>query len=424
VKFMGIGLFILLFLSPGFIKCNNLHVPTAIVTKVQQSARWQKLSSRCEAADLRRMYKNSQSKRTIWLRNLPTPRTEAFQRIFRRSSEEEDDDDEDSAWSDIDEEDDYVDEDIPFGEEEYNPVEKPSRKPWRIKSDDSPKVAVKEKDEEEHPMRTDEWLLKIHLSPIVSSSEAFLFPQCSASTTANNTTRKPRQILRFSKNGYVLLMEDDTQPTTSDDTSTHQFKRKTKVGKWQIGSSGISFHIPVMALSSDQNTGSTLSNITNSQSEISMIEGNTCIEPNPSDTLSLADGVSKRENNKNTKNKVNGDNRPQPDQWEDDDDDDLEDMPKYQPRNGNVDTNVKTTMLHYHADIHLHKFGECPRMFRGVVTRDRFNAFSRSRFALPSHWFRPVIATFTAEGIGKDTIDIMYKDRGFGVNPRRESETR
>lgn len=31
----------------------------------------------------------------------------------------------------------------------------------------------------------------------------------------------------------------------------------------------------------------------------------------------------------------------------------------------------RTTVLHYHADIHLNKFGERPRMFRGVITRDR-----------------------------------------------------
>ena len=29
------------------------------------------------------------------------------------------------------------------------------------------------------------------------------------------------------------------------------------------------------------------------------------------------------------------------------------------------------TVLHYHADIHLNKFGERPRMFKGVITRDR-----------------------------------------------------
>ena len=32
----------------------------------------------------------------------------------------------------------------------------------------------------------------------------------------------------------------------------------------------------------------------------------------------------------------------------------------------------KFTVLHYHADIHLNKFGERPRMFRGVITRDRY----------------------------------------------------
>ena len=31
----------------------------------------------------------------------------------------------------------------------------------------------------------------------------------------------------------------------------------------------------------------------------------------------------------------------------------------------------RMTVLHYHADIHLNKFGERPRMFKGVITRDR-----------------------------------------------------
>lgn len=43
-------------------------------------------------------------------------------------------------------------------------------------------------------------------------------------------------------------------------------------------------------------------------------------------------------------------------------------------RKGCNDDNVasRVTVLHYHADIHLNKFGERPRMFRGVITRDRY----------------------------------------------------
>lgn len=40
-------------------------------------------------------------------------------------------------------------------------------------------------------------------------------------------------------------------------------------------------------------------------------------------------------------------------------------------QNGEVSDRQQMTVLHYHADIHLNKFGERPRMFRGVITRDR-----------------------------------------------------
>ena len=42
-------------------------------------------------------------------------------------------------------------------------------------------------------------------------------------------------------------------------------------------------------------------------------------------------------------------------------------------KNDNNDDKLlsRMTVLHYHADIHLNKFGERPRMFKGVITRDR-----------------------------------------------------
>jgi hypothetical protein len=39
--------------------------------------------------------------------------------------------------------------------------------------------------------------------------------------------------------------------------------------------------------------------------------------------------------------------------------------------NGAPSSSRRMTVLHYHAEIHLNKFGERPRMFRGVITRDR-----------------------------------------------------
>ena len=87
-------------------------------------------------------------------------------------------------------------------------------------------------------------------------------------------------------------------------------------------------------------------------------------------------------------------------------------------------TNMESTTLHYHADIHLSKFQDQPRMFKGVVTRDRYHdrciklPFNKRKFILKRNMMRPVIATFTAEGIGQDTVDTKYKERGIGVqNP-------
>ncbi|KAL7513333.1 hypothetical protein ACHAXN_010502 [Cyclotella atomus] len=77
-------------------------------------------------------------------------------------------------------------------------------------------------------------------------------------------------------------------------------------------------------------------------------------------------------------------------------------------RRGNAQ---EMAVLHYHADIHLNKFGERPRMFRGIITRDRYNSS-----VLPPNFLRPVIGTFSAQGIGHDTADTSYKERGFGLS--------
>lgn len=60
-------------------------------------------------------------------------------------------------------------------------------------------------------------------------------------------------------------------------------------------------------------------------------------------------------------------------------------------------TNNKNTTLHCHADLVLNKFGSKPHMVRGIITRDRY---PDSMF--PRHFLRPVVATFTSVGIGKD----------------------
>ena len=54
----------------------------------------------------------------------------------------------------------------------------------------------------------------------------------------------------------------------------------------------------------------------------------------------------------------------------------------------------------FHGDLLLNPFGEQPRIIRGVVIRET-----------PRLWFRPVVATFTAQGIGEDTADLSYRNR-------------
>lgn len=161
--------------------------------------------------------------------------------------------------------------------------------------------------DEEHPLRTDEWEIKIQLSRLYSKKEGDWFTECfvdRASINNNHGDNRPqfkvikrskrsgynkRQVMQFATNGYVKVLED------SDISSTPQRKRsKTKVGKWRLGHSGVAFDIPVQIVDSDS------------------------------------------QNDKNGQK-----------------------------------TEPNLTVLHYHADIHLNKFGERPRMFRGVITRDR-----------------------------------------------------
>merc|ERR1712146_212232 len=52
------------------------------------------------------------------------------------------------------------------------------------------------------------------------------------------------------------------------------------------------------------------------------------------------------------------------------------------------------TIFRYTATIHYNTFGESPRMYGGMIIRDRYpNSF------LPSWLFRPVLGTFFGEGI-------------------------
>jgi hypothetical protein len=66
-----------------------------------------------------------------------------------------------------------------------------------------------------------------------------------------------------------------------------------------------------------------------------------------------------------------------------------------------MNTHDKNTTLHCHADLVLNPFGSKPHMVRGIIARDRY---PDSTF--PRHFLRPVVATFTSVGIGKDTAHV------------------
>jgi len=67
------------------------------------------------------------------------------------------------------------------------------------------------------------------------------------------------------------------------------------------------------------------------------------------------------------------------------------------------DDNDETVLKHhFEADLHMNPFGKHAKFTRGVVVRDHANL---------SPWFRPVVATFSGVGVGKDTVDLSYKKR-------------
>ncbi len=238
-------------------------------------------------------------------------------------------------------------------DDDFNDVENEKNKPRQkgFSTDIELEKKSEKDDDDEHPMRTDEWLVNVSLSPILlpGNSESVLFPnsnvdgQLSRLKQRNKSKRRKQQIMKFAKNGFVVLVEDTSNTSNSShnkSANNHDPNRVTKIGKWKIDTSGVSWSIPVHVR------------------------------------------------------------------------DDC--------------TTLKRTTLHYHADIHLSKFQEQPRMFKGVITRDHFQPWSLPLPFAPKiekNIFRPVIATFTAQGIGRDTADTSYKSRGFGLNSCNKSET-
>jgi hypothetical protein len=77
--------------------------------------------------------------------------------------------------------------------------------------------------------------------------------------------------------------------------------------------------------------------------------------------------------------------------------------------------NTGTGVYLFHADLHLHPFGPHPRLSRGVVLHEKSSSSSGSGGVggggSPSRWLRPVVATFSGVGIGRDTVDLSYRGR-------------
>ena len=60
----------------------------------------------------------------------------------------------------------------------------------------------------------------------------------------------------------------------------------------------------------------------------------------------------------------------------------------------------------FYADLQVNPFGQYPKMFRGLVIRDRTHKAGVRRL------LRPIVATFSGRGVGIDTADLTYKRRG------------
>lgn len=217
---------------------------------------------------------------------------------------------------------------------------------------------------DEHPMRTDEWLVKVKLSPFCIlprdvDREGSLFPQSFHHRLGRRkrTARIKEQVMKFSKNGYVILIDKiengDNLRNGNNSTLIENGQRIITAGKWHMDVNGISWTMQVNLPNSNNNPCQDL---------------NTMIDKNTDDDVILTNAQ---------------------------------------------DSLSKTTRLYYHADIHLSKFQSKPRMFKGIIVRDRF--CSTNRVGIFKNLFRPVIASFTAEGIGEDTLALSYKKRGFGL---------
>ena len=92
------------------------------------------------------------------------------------------------------------------------------------------------------------------------------------------------------------------------------------------------------------------------------------------------------------------------------------------------ETQVEYTLF---ATVHFNPFGDHPKMIQGTILKSsssrregreqpqpQIDPIQDHYFVKESRnkkWFRPVVATFTGQGIGIDTADFSYSNRGIGL---------
>ena len=180
----------------------------------------------------------------------------------------------------------------------------------------SPALPTSEYDEE-HPMRTDEWQLDVRLSRLFPKEEGELFPEYN---TDQSSQQNHGDVKRKKKNSYYKKQQ------------VMQFARNG--------------YVKILEPNADESISSSSSSSSSSYSS----------------TTTTTTG-SKRK-------------KPKVGKWKLGHSGVAFDIPvqvhvKRKSDNNEQKMQSRVTVLHYHADIHLNKFGERPRMFRGVITRDR-----------------------------------------------------
>mmetsp|Transcript_835 Transcript_835/g.1921 ORF Transcript_835/g.1921 Transcript_835/m.1921 type:complete len:588 (-) Transcript_835:1455-3218(-) len=310
-------------------------------------------------------------------------------------------------------------------------------------------------EEEEHPLRMDEWLVKIKLtglSPWAVRDGRHVFSRSSIceedekerAVIGRGGPREILQVLKFARNGRVLLVQKGgcksitcTFPDRKTNNNSLQecMETKTDVGKWKLDHGGLKWKMAVAvpppirkrrkcntnATSDPKSTGKEPSNCGDNgkdgfeEDDVAQLAAATA-DLNELDCGNFPAVGAGGSMDKGRNRAVHNGNRSS--------DASLSVLSKAHQ------SAWRTTTLHYRADIHLNKFGDRPRMFKGVVTRDRFSTvggksekpgtkpltFLGLRVPPRSKLFRPIIATFEADGIGVDTVDTTYRDRGFSLD--------